>query len=136
MKILKKDLEWAASEGVISREQAEERWRRLESNYAQQPHFAAAHVAYYFGAMIVISAMGWFMTLAWEGLGGPGIFAISALYAVCFSLAGRTLLRQKHLWVPGGLLVTIAVCMTPLAVYGLESWAGLWPQETPGSYRD
>jgi len=93
-------------------------------------------VAYYFGAMIVISAMGWFMTLAWENLGGPGIFVIAAIYAVCFGLAGRTLWQQKCFQIPGGLLFTIAVCMVPLAIYGLEKWTGFWPQDTPASYRD
>ena len=108
----------------------------LQSNDAQKPHFSGSHVAYYFGAMIVISAMGWFMTLGWENFGGPGIFAISAIYALCFGLAGRTLWSQKGLQIPGGLLFTIAVCMAPLAVYGLEKWAGFWPQGSPSSYRD
>lgn len=38
--------------------------------------------------------------------------------------------------VAAGLLVTIAVCMTPLAIYGLEEMTRLWPQGDPGSYRD
>jgi hypothetical protein len=136
MNISKKDLEWAASQDLLSSVQADQLWKRLEANQAQQPHFSAAHVAYYFGAMIVISAMGWFMTLAWENLGGPGIFVIATIYAVCFSLAGRTLWQQKAFQIPGGLLFTIAVCLVPLAIYGLEKWAGFWPQDTPASYRD
>ncbi|NDF00759.1 MAG: hypothetical protein EB034_21180, partial [Verrucomicrobia bacterium] len=72
-------MEWAAGQGVLSPEQAAELWKRLEERHAQQPHFSADHVAYYFGAMIVISAMGWFMTLAWETLGGLGIAGIPDL---------------------------------------------------------
>ncbi|NBV22068.1 MAG: DUF2157 domain-containing protein [Proteobacteria bacterium] len=136
MKISKSDLEWAAGQGVLSPEQAAELWKRLEERHAQQPHFSADHVAYYFGAMIVISAMGWFMTLAWETLGGLGIAVIAALYALCFTLAGKTLWRQTGLQIPGGLLFTIAVCMTPLIVYGLEKAVGFWPQDTPSSFRD
>jgi hypothetical protein len=53
-------------------------------------------VAYYFGALIVMSAMGWFMTLGWERYGGNGIFLISTLYAVLFILAGRTLWYNEN----------------------------------------
>jgi hypothetical protein len=59
MKISKKYLEWAAGQGVLSTEQVEKLWNCLEANQAQRPHFSAARAAYYFGALIVISAMGW-----------------------------------------------------------------------------
>jgi hypothetical protein len=39
------------------------------------------------------------------------------------------------LYVAGGLLTVVAVCMTPLAVYGLERAMGWW-QADPGSYRN
>lgn len=136
MNISKKDLEKAAGQGLLSAEQVDQLWRRLEANHAQQPHLSAAHVAYYFGAMIVIGAMGWFMNLAWENLGGPGIFVIATVYALCFGLLGRSFWKQTALQIPGGLLVTMAVCMVPLAVYGLERWTGFWPQTDPGNYRD
>ena len=29
-----------------------------------------------------------------------------------------------------------AVCMTPLAIYGLQRWTGFWIQGNPGTYRD
>lgn len=135
MKVSKEDLNWAASEGLISTEQVEALWRALESRRGASPKFDLAHVAYYFGALIVISAMGWFMTLGWERFGGGGIFLIAAAYALCFVLAGRTLWYKEHLKIPGGLLFTMAVCMTPLAIYGLERLTGIWPQGDPGVYR-
>jgi hypothetical protein len=97
--------------------------RTFEWRDSGRPRFDLPHVAYYFGALVVISAMGWFMTLGWERFGGGGILAISLVYAACFVIAG-------------GLLVTIAVCMTPLAVYGFEWMTGLWLQGLPGEYRD
>ncbi|MBI4402107.1 MAG: DUF2157 domain-containing protein [Nitrospirae bacterium] len=135
MKASKEDLEWAASEGLISSEQVEALWKALESRSTTRAHFDLPHVAYYFGALIVISSMGWFMTLAWERFGGGGIFLISVIYAVCFILAGQTLWYKENLKVPGGLLFTMAVCMTPLAIYGLERLTGIWPQGDPGVYR-
>lgn len=135
MKISKQGLRQAASQSGLSDEQADKLWDQLACNHETQPHFSGAHVAYYFGAMIAISAMSLLMTLAWENSGGAGMFVIASLYAVAFCFAGSTLWR-KGLQIPGGLLFTIAVCMTPLAVYGLEKWSGFWPQETPSSYRD
>src|SRR5215212_2751271 len=80
--------------------------------------------------------MGWFMTLGWERFGGGGILAISLVYAACFVIAGDLLWRRRDLRLPSGLLVTIAVCMTPLAVYGFEWMTGLELQGVPGEYRD
>jgi hypothetical protein len=83
-----------------------------------------------------MSAMGWFMTLGWQKFGGVGIFAIATVYAIVFVLAGHHLWHEKDLKVPGGLLFTLAVWMTPLAVYGLEMATGIWPQGAPGTFRD
>ena len=126
----------AVSEGIVSRQQADRLWAHLETRDAGRPRFDLPHVAYYLGAMIVISAMGWFMTEAWERFGGGGIFLIAATYGVCFALAGRTLWFNQGLKIPGGLLFTMAVCMVPLAVYGAERFTGLWPQGDPGDYQN
>ncbi|HJZ88643.1 MAG TPA: DUF2157 domain-containing protein [Polyangia bacterium] len=155
MEITRKDLEELAADGVLTAAQADAVWLALERRRAAapapaegevrplteaqappRPRFDLVHVAYYFGALIVIGAMGWFMNLGWERFGGFGIFAISVAYAVCFVLAGRTLWHRENLKIPGGLLFTMAVSMTPLATYGLERWLGLWPQSDPGAYRD
>ena len=136
MRVSRKDVAGAVSEGVISEGQAEDLWRVLEGRNADRPRFDLPHVAYYFGALVVISAMTWFMTLGWERFGGGGILAISLSYALAFLVAGGLLWRDMSLRVPGGLLVTAAVCMAPLAVYGLETMTGLWLQGSPGEYVD
>ncbi|MFP5206404.1 MAG: DUF2157 domain-containing protein [Acidobacteriota bacterium] len=96
--------------------------------------FEAAHVSYYLGALLIIGAMGWFVTSAWDRLSGTTIVAIAAGYAVAFGAAGFRLYRSASTRIPGGLLVTVAVCMTPLAVYGIERAVGWWPAHDPGSY--
>jgi hypothetical protein len=136
MKIYKEDLHWAVSQGLISLEQAEALWEALNQHTSDRPQFNFANVAFYFGALIVISAMTLLMTLAWESFGGSGIFILASIYALCFILAGRTLWTRQNMKIPGGLLFTIAVSMTPLAVYGLQRWTGFWTQEDPGAYRD
>lgn len=135
MKVTREDFTRAAAEGLITVEQAGALWESLSVRDEGRARFDLAHVAYYVGALVVISGMGWFMTLGWEAFGGWGIFAISALYALCFALAGRTLWFKERLHVPGGLLFTLAVWMTPLALYGLQRALGLWPQEAPENFR-
>lgn len=134
MQLTREDLDSAVADGILSEGQARQLWEALELRQKDRPRFDAPHVAYYFGALLVIAAMGWFMTEAWESFGGGGILVISVLYAICFALAGRTLWYRKGLRVPGGLLFTMAVCMTPLAIYGLERVTGIWPQGDPGAY--
>lgn len=107
-----------------------------EKPYPTSPRFDLAHLAYYFGAMIIISALTWFVVSAWEDLPGWGLSVVAALYATGFALAGRRFTRSADTFVFGGLLVTIATCLTPLFVYGIQKSAGLWTGEPPGQYHD
>src|SRR5829696_2994638 len=136
MKVSRKDMRWAVTEGVISEGQAEDLWLALQGRNVDRPRFDLPHVAYYFGTLVVISAMTWFMTLGWDRFGGGGMLLISLSYALAFMVSGALLWRERGLRVPGGLLVTAAVCMTPLAVYGFETMTGAWLQGAPGDYVD
>jgi hypothetical protein len=147
MRIERADLDEAIAQQILTGPQAGALWRLLQTRQpverapaapaAEAParRFTGLNVAYYFGALLVIGAMGWLMTLGWEAFGGKGIFLISSLYAVFFTVAGLRLLAEPQTRTPGGLLVTVAVCMTPLAVYGFERMTGLWPHSDPGAYR-
>lgn len=135
MRIEQDDLKWAAANGIIDTPQAEKLWLALAEKQADQPRFGLVHILYYFGALLVISAMGWFMTNAWEALGGAGIFGISVTYALVFVGFGYRWWDRPGLRVPSGLLVTMGVCMTPLAVYGFQRWMGIWGFDDPGEYR-
>jgi hypothetical protein len=136
MNISQDDLRRAAASLGLSSSQADLLWQDLHSHSidGSKLKFDVANVAYYLGALIVIGAMGWFMNKAWEGLGGLGLFAAAVGYAVCFIYAGRILWHKHGLRIPGGLLFTMAVCMVPLATYGIERWLGFWPASDPGSY--
>jgi hypothetical protein len=134
MKISRLDLDWAVHSDIISSEQAVTLWDGLETRQAARPNFETAHVAYYVGALLIIGAMGWFMNEAWERFGGLGLTLIALTYGAAFLSAGWSLWVKPGYRIPGGLLCTVAVCMVPLAVYGLERWTGFWPQGDPGMY--
>jgi len=138
MNIERTEFAEAASKAGIPDQKIAEVWASLEIGSAgrHKPRFDLTNLAYYFGALIVIGAMGWFMNKAWEEWGGASIFIVAVVYAACFVLCGRGLWSAQETRIPGGLLVTIAVCMVPLATYGLERWTGFWPAKDPGLYRD
>jgi hypothetical protein len=62
VKIDEQDLQRAADRVGLSPGQAEALWQQLKASSEVEAHFEAAHVGYYFGALLVIGAMGWFMT--------------------------------------------------------------------------
>src|SRR3954454_9251832 len=126
------DLRAAAAAGVIDSGQLAGLMNFLSQRAAGEtaaaggPRFDVAHLLWYAGALIVISAMGLFSTLAFSQLGGRARTACAIAYAVAFTLAGHHLRYRKTLRVPGGLLIAIAVSMAPLAVYGVQAELGWW----------
>lgn len=135
------ELRKCVEKGIISEEQLNAVSAGAAAAPAKTPAaevpkgFNAIMVLYYTGALLILSAFGWFMGSQWEALGPGGIFAVSGLYALLFALIGRYLLRENYP-VAGGLLITCCVGMTPLATYSLEAWLGIWPVNPPGSYHD
>jgi len=129
------DLEAAVRANLLTVDQARNVWGFFSERTASRPRFDGVHVAYYGGALIVIAAMGWLLTNAWEIAGGGAILLLALAYGAAFWLAGENLWK-RGLTVPGGLLFTMAVCMAPLATYGAQRALGLWPQGDPGTYRD
>ncbi len=131
------DLERAAEQGIISGDQGKALWQFLAGHIETSPQtrFDMAHLLWYFGALIIISAMGLFSTLAFAQWGGMALTITSAVYAVFFTGLGQSLWRRK-LKTPGGLCIAVAVTMAPLLVYGLQDSLGWWTHGDPRDYRD
>lgn len=133
LQIEKGDLEWAARSGLLDQDQVEGLWSGLESRLVPAPTpdkkdngFSLQQLLWYSGAGIVIAAMFWFLVQAFELFSGGGILALSLLYGAGFLALGNWLNRKPDLKTPGGLLITLAVGMVPLAVFGIEHMAGMW----------
>ena len=131
-------LQQGVEAGIITQAQADLLQRLWQEESATEPVPAErsapmSKFLYYLGALIVIGAMSWLMNTAWEQFRGFGLLAIAAGYAAVFSWLARYF-RQKST-VLSGLFVVMAVCMTPLGVFGLQAGLNLWPYEDPGSYR-
>ncbi|NVK55316.1 MAG: DUF2157 domain-containing protein [Alteromonadaceae bacterium] len=129
MEVTKKNLKDAAAENVISLQQADALYQFLVAQTQDVPRFTFTHVLYYLGGLIAIGAMTLFMNLGWESFGGAGIFFISLLYAgVGLQLSNA--FSAKNLAIPTGICATFVVCLTPLTIYGLQRWLGVWPDES------
>jgi hypothetical protein len=103
---------------------------------APRPKFDVTHVLWYAGALIVITAMGLFSTVAFSAMGGFALTATAFVYALGFVLLGRRLWRSEELRVPGGLCIAVAVSLTPLAIYGVQDGLNAWSFGAPGQYKD
>ena len=134
----KMKLQQGIDNGVITTEQADRLfclWNQADSSEAALGESSAtmSKFLYYLGALIVIGAMSWLMNTAWDLFKGMGLFAIATGYAMAFCLLARYF-KQKSAML-SGLFVVMAVCMTPLCVFGLQAGLNFWPNETPGNYR-
>lgn len=138
IRLTKTDLVRAVEAGVLDARQAERLWAHFQEHDESdpRPRFDLVHLLWYAGALIVMAAMGLFSTEAWSRFGGFALTSIAVLYAVCFTLAGTYLWQRRGLRTPGGLLITVAVTMAPLAVYGVQDAFGWWSHGDPGTYRD
>ncbi len=134
------DLRAASSAGIISADQLQHLLTFLQIRTPATPpgpKFDVVHVLWYAGALIVIGAMGLFSTLAFSQMGGWALTTTAVIYAVLFAAAGHYLWTVKKLTTPGGLLIAVAVSMTPLAVFGVQDALGLWGKfGTPGAARE
>src|SRR5215470_13305975 len=134
--ISKAQLDGAVHAGIVSAEQAEKLAAYLgaAAPSQEQARFTLVHVLYYLGGMIAIGAMTLFMTLGWNALGGWGGCVTAILYGVLALLLAHWFLEQKKLYIPAGIMATLAVVMVPLAIFGAQMALGYWGEDKP--YRD
>src|SRR5450631_1646772 len=118
MRVHRPDFDAAAAEAALSLEQRERLWAALGR---QRPGvFCFEHVTAYLGALVILCALGGFGFVSWQSFNGAGLLALAVSYGLGFLLAGQLFWVQPGLRVQGGILVTLAVCMVPFAIYGLE----------------
>jgi len=132
------DLDAAADAGILDRQQVVALQAFLQTRQPSNavPRFDLTHLFWYAGALIVIGAMGLFSTLAFDQMGGKALVATALVYALAFIWLGDRLWRRPGLRAPAGLSIAVAVSMTPMAIFGLQSEFGLWPApfNDPGGY--
>ncbi|MGD8379596.1 MAG: DUF2157 domain-containing protein [Gammaproteobacteria bacterium] len=125
MHLNRKTFEKAAASEGLSAEQTARLWQRLVAGSGAAPAFRAAHILYYLGGFVAISAISLFVTMAWDTWSGWPMLIL----ALCLAMAGTALaekfLSQGHR-IPAGIAVTFAVATVPLVIYSLQHILGFW----------
>src|SRR5437667_12206149 len=129
MPISERELKDLVTAGVIDAGTAERIAAHFKGAGAEPPRFDLTHTAYYLGALVVMSALGWFMNEAWARYGGWVLTIVAVAYAAAFGVAGESLWRKAGLKQPGGRLVTLAGWVAALGGVGLQYGLGWWPRD-------
>lgn len=125
--ISRSDLDWASSQGLLPAAQVSNLWRALVDRTSvarTESKFDLVNLAYYGGAAIVLIAMAIFMGLITAQYQAPALVLTSAVYGAAFIGLGTHLFFRKNLRVPGGLMFTLAVSLTPVLLFGIMSQKG------------
>ncbi|MCA9801412.1 MAG: DUF2157 domain-containing protein [Cyanobacteria bacterium HKST-UBA02] len=122
LSISRADLDWAKGEGLIRDDQVDRLWQALSARQAGNQRFDMAHLFWYAGAGLVILAMTVFMGLIATSAGA--LLATALVYMAGFAGSGYFLSNHRGLRTPGGLLTTLAVVTTPVAVLAAMQLTG------------
>lgn len=134
MNISKEGIEKAVKAGILSKEQASKLWAFWDKEQEHIPSFKFAHVMYYFGGFLAISAVTLLVTQAWDTLKGVPLFILSSLL-IYLGFALTHYFLNKKLPIPAGILATFTLAVVPLAVYNIQLSLGILPQ-SPYHYAD
>src|SRR5690606_17546730 len=118
LRITTQDLSRAVDSGVLQPGQDRALLDFLQTRTAQRPSFQLAHVVFYFGALLVMAALGWLITEAWMQVGDGALLALALIYMGVAGFLGLLLWKRGH-EIPGGLLSAVAVSLTPLVVFAV-----------------
>lgn len=121
-----KDLAQAEHAGILQPGQAQALLSFLQQQPQSRGSFQLAHVAFYFGALLIMGAMGWLLTEAWMRVGDWALLMIAVLYITLLTLFAVGLQRRDQP-IAGGVLGAVAVSIVPLAVFAIERLLGWWP---------
>jgi hypothetical protein len=85
----------------------------------------AVTVAYWAGAIAVLTAFGWFLASRWQVLGPAGVLVVALVYAALFAGTARWLDREGFR-TAAAIATLLVVGMTPIVTWSLLSLTGLW----------
>lgn len=123
LQITRADLAWAEGEGLVARGKASQLWEGLSARHEGETKFNLLNIVWYGGSGLVILALMWILSLVAKT--PQALTAMSFAYMAGFAGIGWFISRDIRTRVPGGLLVTLAVFMTPVVGLGIMESANL-----------
>ena len=91
----------------------------------EQARFTGTHILYYLGGMMAITAISLFTTLAIEAIGMTALLVLSVIYGI-IAIGVAIWFEGRGLGIPAGIFATLAIALTPLAVFALQHVLGFW----------
>lgn len=130
MKFVKKDLERAVSQKIISEEQSKHLWEFLERTHppSSSVPFNYSLLLQYLGVFVILIAMSFLATITSGILGDFNLFWIGLIYGILFFFVGKKLWKNPLQRNGGGLFLTLSVCMVPLMIFGFFNGWKWWEQ--------
>jgi hypothetical protein len=127
MKITQRSLASAVGQNIINQEQATLLWAHL-SQSGDTPTLNITHLLYYAGGVLALLSMTLFLSVGWDMFGGLGVMALATIYgAGSFALMKRQITHDRS--IVAGLFATLSLVMMPLFMFGLQQYAGWFPQD-------
>lgn len=121
-----RDLARAVEAGILQPGQDQALHAFLSQRQATTGSLQLAHSAFYFGALLVMGAMGWLLNEAWLRIGDEALLAIAIAYVGLLTVTA-VVLQKRAQPVAAGVLAAVAVSIVPLAIFALERLLGWWP---------
>src|SRR5690554_2110874 len=132
----KTDLEYAVKKGSLDPSQVEPLWEDLQQRSSERYRNSVSNIAYYSGAFLIIGSLTWFASLAWRDPDSLSLFYLASSYSFSFGYAGWYCWKNVQPKIVGGLFASIAVCISPVAVFGLQRYFDFWIHNAPSSPQD
>ena len=94
--ISQNDLDSAVKKEIITEQQADSLWELFSGHNKSKITFTGLNVVYYFGALIIISAMTWFATEAFAKYNALGLLSVGIFYFVGLLIFGKKLYTSEQ----------------------------------------
>jgi hypothetical protein len=114
----------AAEEAGIAPDQQTSLWERLMVHAEPSSRFTLINIVYFFGGLLIINALAGTLAIAWRHFAWWGVTVIATVCGLVFWKLGERLWKDGSYPTPGGILITAAVCMVPVVIFGIFSATG------------
>lgn len=119
MEISKKDLTEAAFKVGIPDNKVEALWTMMEEERQTTSISFFSKFMFYFGGLMIIPSILWFINLIQDSYGSGGAFGLSTAFFFFFLLMAIRFRNRMHLRLPCEIFVILAILMIPIGLFAL-----------------
>jgi len=117
------DLEYAVKQGTITEKESVKLWPELQARAEKRFSTTLEDLGYVSGALLIISSLTWFTSLAYENKDSLALFYLGLFYVFGFGATGFYFWNKTttdYSKIVGGIFITIAVSVSPVPTFALD----------------